>query len=141
MNHPFTCMVVGPTKAGKTVFVKQLIENKDRLINQDIDKVLWYYTESQPLYESLKNQVEFIEGSPDMNELKKKTGVNKLIILDDLMHETKGNAGLIKLFTRGCHHQAFFSASRRLFRGRAEIFFDDFCSAQKFQYTSIFNTR
>jgi len=41
MNHSFTCMVVGPTKTGKTVFVKTLIENKDKMINQPIDKVLW----------------------------------------------------------------------------------------------------
>jgi signal recognition particle receptor subunit beta len=40
MNHPFTCIVAGPTKAGKTVFVKKLIENKERIINQTIQKNL-----------------------------------------------------------------------------------------------------
>lgn len=104
MNHPFTCMVVGPTKAGKTMFVKQLIENKDIMITPDIDKILWYYTENQPLYKSLKNCVQFIEGSPDLGKLKTYDGANKLIVLDDLMYETKGNSGLLKLFTRGCHH-------------------------------------
>ena len=38
MNHPFTCMVVGPTKAGKTMFVKRLIENKERMIDKELTK-------------------------------------------------------------------------------------------------------
>lgn len=104
MNHPFTSMIVGPTKAGKTVFVKQLIENKERMINQHIDKVLWFYTENQPVYDSLKSQVTFIEGVPYLNDLKVQDGTSKLVILDDLMQESKGNATLMKLFTRGCHH-------------------------------------
>lgn len=104
MNHPFTCMVVGPTKAGKTVFVKKLIEDKDRMINQKIDKILWFYTENQPLYEDLKTSVEFIEGIPDFHQLKSDDGIPKLIVLDDMMQEAKGNATLMKLFTRGCHH-------------------------------------
>ena len=104
MNHPFTCMVVGPTKAGKTMFVKRLIENKDRMIDKEIDQILWFYRENQPLYTSLKNKVEFIEGLPDLQKLKIENSSNKLIILDDLMHETKGNSVLLKLFTRGCHH-------------------------------------
>jgi len=49
MNHPFTCMIIGPIKAGKTEFVKKLIENKDFMINQLIFKTMWFYTEDQPL--------------------------------------------------------------------------------------------
>lgn len=104
MNHPFTCMVVGPTKAGKTVFVKNLIENIDRMILQDIDKVLWFYTEDQPAYKTLENKVVFNEGLPDLEQLKSMCDGNKLIVLDDLMQEAKGSASLLRLFTRGCHH-------------------------------------
>jgi len=104
MNHPFTCLVGGPTKSGKTVFVKTLIEKKERMINQQIDRVIWYYTENQPLYETLKNKVEFIEGIPDLSSLKSNTKTPTIVVLDDLMYETKGNSTLLKLFTRGCHH-------------------------------------
>jgi len=97
-------MIIGPSKAGKTAFVKKLIENKDFMINQPIFKTMWFYTEDQPLYSSLKDKVDFIKGIPDINQLKEIGNKAKLIVLDDLMHETKGNDTLIKLFTRGCHH-------------------------------------
>lgn len=35
------------------------------MINQDIDKVLWYYTESQPLYDDMEMYVDFIGGILD----------------------------------------------------------------------------
>ena len=56
------------------------------------------------LYKDLNNQFEFIEGLPDIKKLKVENDINKLIVIDDLMHETKGNGDLLKLFTRGCHH-------------------------------------
>jgi len=100
MNHPFTFMVIGPTKAGKTAFVKKLVENKDFMINQPISKTIWFYTEDQSMYNSLRDKVDFIKGIPDINQLKDLDYKSKLIVLDDLMHETKGNDTLIKLFTR-----------------------------------------
>jgi septin family protein len=104
MNHPFTCIVAGPTKAGKTVFVKKLIENKERIINQDIYKIWWFYSEAQPLYHSLSSDVNFVHGLPDYKMLKSEKNEPQLIVLDDLMQEAKNNAFLTKLFTRGCHH-------------------------------------
>lgn len=103
MEHPFTCIVSGPTKSGKTTFVKHLIENREKLIDTHIDKIWWCFSENQPLYNGLKN-VKFIEGIPDLNKLKSFSPMPQLLILDDLMHESKGNAQILKLFTRGCHH-------------------------------------
>lgn len=107
MNHPFTCMVAGPTKAGKTVFVVKLLENKDYIINQDIDKIWWFYTENQSAYKNIKNtNVKFVEGLPDWKFLNScKENESQLVVLDDLMHETKNDSAVTKLFTRGCHHR------------------------------------
>jgi hypothetical protein len=104
MNHPFSCMVAGPTKAGKTMFVKNLIERIDKIIDKPISKIYWFYAEDQPAYNSLKSKVIFINGVPNFDKLKLDSKTPKLIILDDLMHELKGSGNLIKLFTRGCHH-------------------------------------
>jgi hypothetical protein len=104
MNHPFTCIVAGPTKAGKTVFVKRLIENKDFMINQPITKVLWFYGEQQPLYKNFKTEIEFIEGIPDSKTIETRKNEAQLVVLDDLMQDLKNNVFLTKLFTRGCHH-------------------------------------
>lgn len=86
MNHPFTCMIVGPTKAGKTVFVRNLIENKDKMMLQEIHNVYWFYSEDQPLYHDLKNCVHFEKHLPDVEQLKLTNG-NKLVILDDFIQK------------------------------------------------------
>jgi hypothetical protein len=104
MNHPFTCIVAGPTKAGKTVFVKRLIENKSFMITEPISRVLWFYGEQQPLYKDFQTEIEFIEGIPDSKTLEEGKNGAQLVVLDDLMQELKNNVLLTKLFTRGCHH-------------------------------------
>lgn len=106
MNHPFTSIVAGPTKAGKTMFVIKLIENKEYMINQDIDAVWWFYAENQPAYYNIKNtNVKFVEGLPNRELLEAKNNAPQLVVLDDLMHETKNDSSITKLFTRGCHHR------------------------------------
>lgn len=104
MEHPFTCIVAGPTKAGKTVFVKKLIEHANSLIHPKIEKIWWCYSEDQPLYTSLKRNIRFLQGMPDFDEIRTFSPTPQLVILDDLMQEMKGNKSLVQLFTRGCHH-------------------------------------
>jgi hypothetical protein len=103
MEHPFTCMVAGPTKAGKTMFVKRLIENSN-IIKPKLAKIWWFYAEDQPIYKELKNKVTFVQGMPDFKKIKAFSPAPQLLILDDLMQEMKGSAQIIQLFTRGCHH-------------------------------------
>ena len=56
--HPFTCLVAGPTGSGKTSFLKKLLELKDEKIYQCPEKILWCYSQWQPLYATMKD-VEF----------------------------------------------------------------------------------
>lgn len=104
MEHPFSCLVAGPSKAGKTIFVKKLIDSKDSMIKHDLRKIWWFYAENQPIYDTLTTNVEFIQGLPDKTIFQSFNGQPQLVILDDLMQETKNNALLTRLFTRGCHH-------------------------------------
>jgi hypothetical protein len=99
---PFTCIVSGPTKAGKTTFVKTLIRNKHVLMVPEPTTVWWFYAEGQASYDDLKNDVIFIKGLPSMSLLEERFPEPQLVILDDLMMEMKTD--LIKLFTKGCHH-------------------------------------
>ena len=104
-KHPFTAIVSGPTKAGKTVWVKNLILNANRMIFLPPEEIYFCYTEWQPLYHELANEgVQLIQGLPDMAKLKADTRKAKLLILDDLMQDMKKDKNLVQLFTRGSHH-------------------------------------
>ncbi len=104
-KQPFTALVAGPTKAGKTVWVKNLILHADSMISPPPEKIYYCYTEWQPIYQELANLgVAMIEGLPAMAELKKSNITPKLLILDDLMQEMKTDKKLVQLFTKGSHH-------------------------------------
>lgn len=105
-RHPFTSLVVGPTKSGKTEFVKKFVANTDYLIDTKPQKILWCYSEYQPSYDDLVRvpNLELIEGIPDISTLKGPEP--KLVVFDDFMAEFARHkkSDLTSLFTRGCHH-------------------------------------
>lgn len=103
-KHPFTCIVAGPTQAGKTQWVKKFIQNCTHLISPPPQEIYYAYTEWQPAYSKLPANVQLSEGLPDLTKLKSSPNVPKLLILDDLMQEMKGDKRLAQIFTRGCHH-------------------------------------
>ena len=63
LKHEFTMVVAGPSKSGKTEFVKNLINNA-HWISPPPERVVWCYREWQPAYESLKERVRFIQDIP-----------------------------------------------------------------------------
>lgn len=100
-------MVAGPTKAGKTVWVRKLVLNSQRMITPAPEVIYWCYSEWQPIYNDLQGTpfpVHFCQGLPDLEELKSTPNKPKLLILDDLMQEMKGDKRLTQLFTKGSHH-------------------------------------
>ncbi len=104
LKHPFTSIVAGPTKAGKSVWVKNLIFELQNMVEPLPEDIFYCYTEWQPMYQELINHgVQLIEGLPDMADLKSNVKP-KFLILDDLMQEMKADKKLVQLFTRGSHH-------------------------------------
>jgi septin family protein len=53
LKHEFTMVVAGPSKSGKTEFVKQLEQNT-LWISPPPEKIVWCYREWQKAYESLQ---------------------------------------------------------------------------------------
>ena len=86
--HLFTCLVAGPTGSGKTSFLKKLLELKNEKIYQCPEKILWFYSQWQPLYATMK-EVEFRQGLPDVKKLKS-------CLLESEVAD---------LFTKGSHHK------------------------------------
>lgn len=95
--HPFTMIIAGPSGCGKTVFTKHLLDSD--LFSVDFSEIIWCYSEIGSLGTRLLN-VTYNEGLPSED---KYDGTPKLVILDDLMHET--NDSVAKLFTKISHHR------------------------------------
>ena len=107
LQHPFSMIVAGPSKAGKTVFTSKLLQHIDSLSTIPPHDILWCYSEYQPNYHSLvveNPKVQLLQGLPDIKELRGSSSVPRLIILDDLMLETAKDNTMVSLFTRGIHH-------------------------------------
>ena len=98
LQHPFTCVIAGPTGSGKTHFVMKLVTHARSMIDPPPKKVVWCYGEWQQLYASVPG-VEFVEGLPEIKTLAPGT----LVVIDDLMAET--DQRVTKLFTKASHHR------------------------------------
>ena len=96
--HPFTMIIAGPSGSGKTVFTRKLLESK-KIFNVEFSEVIWCYSEIGSLGKRVPN-ITYHEGLPSEDQY---DGSPKLVILDDLMHET--NESVAKLFTKISHHR------------------------------------
>ena len=99
-QHPFTCIVAGPTGCGKSMFVARLLRNASAMIDPPPERITWYYGEWQAAYENLNiPNMRLEEGLSTSLDTDGKRG---LVVLDDLMAETDGR--VTNLFTKKSHH-------------------------------------
>lgn len=100
-QHPFTMLLAGPTRVGKSWFLRDLLAERRKMFNPPPDKVIWFYGIYQQLYDGM-HDVIFVEGFP--SNYREYLGATSLIILDDLMMECGDDERLTYLFTKGSHH-------------------------------------
>jgi len=107
LQHPFTCLVCGPTQSGKTYFVQKLLEESEYVISPPPETILWCYGEYQQAYTDMMKtiaDIQFIEGvPPDIHKYINPSKRN-LMVIDDLMTETGNDKQITNLFTKGSHH-------------------------------------
>lgn len=103
LQHPFTCIVAGPTCSGKTYLVKSILENN--CIEPKPLKTLWLYAEDQPLHRGLEKKIKFVHGIPDDLDKQFDGKYPTVVIIDDLMTELHSDKRLTRLFTVGSHHR------------------------------------
>lgn len=106
LKHPFTCIVSGPSKSGKTELTKRILKWQDKMIQPNVEKVYWFYGAAGAISD-MKDKfpdVEFVRGMPSVDWVRDQDrGVPKLVVLDDLM--TSATNGFVSnMFTKSSHH-------------------------------------
>ena len=104
-QHPSTFMICSPTGCGKQQFLAQLLITIRSQCNPVPRVINYFYSEYQTLFDELKVKVPFInfhEGLPTENSFQVR---DQLIILDDLMNESKDNTNILDVFTKKSRHR------------------------------------
>ncbi len=102
---PFTALIASPTSSGKTVLTRRILTHHKEVFhprNPSILNVLWAYGQWQPLYDvPLPSvQITYVNGMSSSRDMLKQD----VIVLDDLTSELENDKQLLKLFTKGSHH-------------------------------------
>jgi hypothetical protein len=93
-------IVAGPTQAGKTTFVHELLNLRHLIFKEPITSIYWVCNE-YPKYD-VRRDVEYIVGLPtDGFDFVRR---NSIVVIDDLMMEAKDSSAITNLFTKVTHH-------------------------------------
>ena len=107
LRCPFSMILAGPSRAGKTTFVYKLLAHASKLMSKQPEKVVMYYNQEQPLLHRMKKEglVHMLVAKlPSVDDVKKhvKQHQNGLIIIDDFMKDA--NDHVAYMFTALSHH-------------------------------------
>ena len=94
--HPFTCMVAGTTRSGKTARVKSLLQQAQEIVHLPPERTVWCYSQLQPAFMELMvtvPNIEFVKGIPSELENDSFFDINKrnLVVIDHQMENAGGD--------------------------------------------------
>ena len=94
-----TMCVAGPSQAGKSSFVVSLLEHSADMFRKPIKRVRWYYGILQPKFHFDLREKGYIvsEGLPKPDD---DIRAGDLIVLDDLLQESKASKHVTEMFLR-----------------------------------------
>jgi hypothetical protein len=104
-----TILLAGPSRSGKSTFVKKLLYNKKDMFVIEPTAVLYCYGIWSSSYGALErdiNNLQTHEGLPNKDYIENfaRAEGHKILIMDDLMEEVSKSSWIEKLFTRMSHH-------------------------------------
>ena len=97
-------IVAGPAQCGKSTFVFSLLSVRHLIFRSPISKIYWICNEIPKF--NKRDDCEYIMCIPE-------AGLNfvlpnSIIVIDDLMEESKNNSHVTNLFTKVSHHISTF---------------------------------
>ena len=101
-----TLCVAGPSHSGKTTFVLQLLDHREEVFDCHINRVIWCFGIYQPELNAALLQRGFITHSKILPQ--DEIQAYDLIVLDDLIHESRNSEDVTSMFTRAAHHKPCF---------------------------------
>lgn len=98
--------VSGPSQSGKTQFVLRLLELKNEIFEEPLDKVLWCYGIKNMVLEEylLRKNYKTLRGLPKEQDIE----ANSICVLDDLLSESETSKEVTNMVTRAAHHKPCF---------------------------------
>lgn len=105
--HMGSCMLVtGPIWSGKTSFVIRMLDSAHVVFDVRPRYIYWFYGHKTAMHDVLtKKNYIMHEGLPENFDHCER---NSVIVLDDLMEETKNSEAVTNLFTKAAHHKPYF---------------------------------
>lgn len=109
---PAGIVIYGQSQCGKTTFIHNLIEHRNRIFSEPIDYIVYFYGERSKTIDELENDesladiVTLVDGLP-IEQLMDyiREGYNGLFILDDHMDTIVRSKECVDLVTKKCHHR------------------------------------
>lgn len=101
-----TLIIAGPSQSGKTSFVLDLLDHRDEIFNCQTNRVVWCYGIYQPKLNAVLQGKGFTLHSNivDVSNIQP----YDIVVLDDLIHESKNSQDVTAMFTRAAHHKPCF---------------------------------
>lgn len=111
MKHGSTILVAGAGNSGKTFFLIDLMKNKDKVFDKQIDKIIYVYNSNyQPVFDEYKKSHFDAVFVPTVEEAEGEieTGKNCFIIFDDQMlrleNDRNFNTYISDFWIQRAHH-------------------------------------
>ena len=99
---PSSFFVAGSSGSGKSHLIKKLIENKELLFSEPIDKIIWCYGVYQDFFrDPVLKDVDFVQGF-NPNDYTTDEG-QRIVIIDDLMNELAECKEFINIWVKSRH--------------------------------------
>lgn len=103
-------IVSGASQSGKTMWIADLLKNKNKMFTDEIVEIMFVYSLWQDIYEEMEREIrgiKFVNCIPSKEEIEQFTpdSAHRLLVLDDQMSNISSCKHFVEIFTVFCHHR------------------------------------